>query len=60
MGQGGACTRGNDGFERHAFGATEAGLVFEFRGDFNLAEAGPDEVENMVEELAADAAQPAT
>ena len=49
-----AFSRGDDGFKGHALGADEARLVFEFRGDFNLADAGADEVENVLEELAAD------
>ncbi len=38
----------------HALGAEKAGLVLEFGGDFNLADAGPDDGEHVFEELAAD------
>ena len=54
MRQSGALTRGNDGFEAHAFRAVEAGLVLEFGGDFDFANAGADDGEDVLEEFAAD------
>ncbi len=51
--QSGAHAGGNDGLKGHAFSATNARLVFEFGGNFDLGDSGPNDAQDVLEERAA-------